>query len=123
MLKKFQEFVNENIKMVNEGADWIILSSGNVALNSWSMCFMPLINGLPDMHNEITPDDPEYDEIVNKLNIKDRETFEDMKEENEPVESSIKSEGRPNRYGIVDDDERIDPAVDSHGNSNIDFED
>jgi hypothetical protein len=33
--------------------------------------------------------------------------------------SSIKSEGRPNRYGIKDD-ERVQPSVDSHGNSNLD---
>lgn len=124
MLKKFQEFVNENIKMVNEGSDWVILDSGNVAIDSWSMCFMPLVNGLPDISEEITPDDPEYDEILSNLDDKDRETYNKVKSFNEPEpESSIKSEGRPNRYGIVDDEERIEPSVDSHGNSNHDFED
>lgn len=83
MIKKFKDFVNENI---NEGADWVLLRSGNVCVDSYSLCFLPLVNGLPDMHEEIEPDDPEYDEILSKLDAKDKEIYDEIKQEARPID-------------------------------------
>jgi len=41
MIKKFKEFVNEN-KLIKEGSDWVLLKSGNVCVDTWSLCFIPL---------------------------------------------------------------------------------
>jgi hypothetical protein len=69
MIKNYKKFITE-------GADWILLRSGNVAIDSWNLSFMPLKNGLPDLSiPSIEQDDPEYDEIVNKLNDEDKETY------------------------------------------------
>lgn len=82
MIKKFKEFVNEN-KMIKEGSDWVLLQSGNVCVDTWSLCFIPLgSDGAPTlMDGDIQPDEPEYNDILNKLDDKDRESYEDIKKD------------------------------------------
>ena len=57
---------------LNESADWIILQSANVALDTESLNFMPLNDdGTINYSVEIEPDEEKYEEIYNKLDNKD----------------------------------------------------
>jgi hypothetical protein len=75
---------------LNEGADWILLRSGNVVVDSWDGFFMKLDEkGHPDLTQEVTADDPEYEEIYNSLDDKDRQTVDEINNQGYMDESIV----------------------------------
>ena len=88
--KTIGKYKNPYNESLNEGADWILLRSGNVVVDSWDGFFMKLDEkGHPDLTQEVTADDPEYEEIYNKLNDRDRETVDQINNQEFMDESLI----------------------------------
>jgi hypothetical protein len=70
-IKSYNEFLNE-------GSDWILLRSINKMIDSNSGDLLDKNNPLYDT---IEVGDEEYDELINQLDNKDREIYDDVMKE------------------------------------------